>query len=95
MTTTFPVVHLHRIGKCQGHLIVSTTGVAFVSNKTGSDSDSFSLKYGDFVQGVDKDALIIRSADRAYRFTAASGSRGERAETQLEIADTIARSRER
>ena len=90
----FEIVHLHKVGKCHGELFVSGRGIQFVPDKAESN-DGFMLRHGEFVQSLDKDMLIIRSAHRAFRFTVANGSPGERAEAQLEIADTIARSRER
>ena len=91
--TSFDVVHLHRIGKCAGQLVVSRAGVAFVPEKT-PHGDSVTLQYDQFVHRVDKDTLLIRSADRIYRFTVPSGSPTKDAATQS-IADAIARARPR
>ena len=89
--TSFDVVHLHRIGKCTGQLVVSRTGVAFVPEKT-PDGDAVTLKYDQFVHALNEDTLTIKSADHTYRFTVPPGSPMKLAATQ-KIADAIVRSR--
>ena len=85
------VVHLHRLGNCRGRLEVTRDGIVFVSDGGGKD-DAFALKYAEFVNALSDDTLIMRSADKTYRFKpAAPGIEGK---TQLrDLADTIARSR--
>jgi diguanylate cyclase (GGDEF)-like protein len=90
--SSFDVTHLHRIGKCLGRLIVSRTGVEFVSDRKDR-ADDFTLKFGEFVQAVDGNTLTIRSAARTYRFMMAPGSSGDPAETPLAIEDAIAHAR--
>jgi EAL domain-containing protein (putative c-di-GMP-specific phosphodiesterase class I)/GGDEF domain-containing protein len=67
---TFDVVHLHRIGSCQGRLVVSADGVTFVPDETGN-SDRFAFTYGDFLHTLDGGTLTLKSTTRAYRFKAA------------------------
>jgi hypothetical protein len=88
-TLPLDVVHLHRFGDCRGQLDVSRDGVAFLSQH---DSDTFTLKFAEFLHALSDDTLTLKSATKTYRFKAsASGSDGTR---QLrEFADRIARAR--
>jgi EAL domain-containing protein (putative c-di-GMP-specific phosphodiesterase class I) len=63
----FAVVHLHRVGKCTGKLVVAPDGVSFVPD---SSKDGFSLPYHAFLTALSDDALVIRSDKKAYRFKA-------------------------
>jgi diguanylate cyclase (GGDEF)-like protein len=98
-TTAFDVEHLHRFGRCDGKLTISAAGVAFdVSGK--ERGDGFSLHHGEFVHSIDGATLVIRSANKVYRFTlpdgAPNGAPGKRGDALIaQIADTIARSRPR
>jgi hypothetical protein len=87
-TTSFDVVHLHRLGSCRGRLQVTRDGVAFVP-EAGSP-DAVALKYAEFLHVLSDDTLTFKSATKTYRFKAA-GSRG--GDQLREIADRIARSR--
>ena len=88
-TLPLDVVHLHRFGDCRGQLDVSRDGVAFLSQH---DSDTFTLKFAEFLHALSDDTLTLKSATKTYRFKAsASGSDGTR--KLREFADRIARAR--
>ena len=71
-SASLKVLHLHRLGHCQGRLIVARNAVTFAPDeKTGSDV--FAFQYGEFLHSVDVDTLTIRSHTRTYRFKAAPG----------------------
>ena len=61
------VIHYHRLGHCEGHLIASRTGVAYVPDTQASD-DAFELAYNQFVHVLQDDTLTIKSSTRTYRF---------------------------
>jgi diguanylate cyclase (GGDEF)-like protein len=93
--TTFEVEHLHRLGRCDGRLIVSADGVQFDvdGNQRG---DGFSLRHGEFVQSVDNNALVIRTATKVYRFSPPDRRSGTRGAAMIaQMADTIQRSKPR
>jgi diguanylate cyclase (GGDEF)-like protein/PAS domain S-box-containing protein len=69
--TSLNVVHLHRVGSCQGRLVVSWTGVAFVPDEKTS-KEAFALKYSDFLYTLEDSRLTIKTNDRTYRFKAAT-----------------------
>ncbi len=68
---TFPVVHLHAIGKCTGQLIVTPSGVSFVADKS---KDGFALPYRSFLATLSDGALVIKSDKRTYRFKTSGGA---------------------
>jgi diguanylate cyclase (GGDEF)-like protein len=71
-SASLKVLHLHRLGHCQGRLIVARNAVTFAPDeKTGSDV--FAFQYGEFLHSVDVDTLTIRSHTRTYRFKASPG----------------------
>jgi len=86
-------VHLHRIGNCEGRLIVSETGITFdVDSK--AHSDEFTLKHSEFVPKLDDKTLTIRSENKDYRFTVPGKKSDKAAQAQIaRIAEAIARSR--
>ena len=71
-STSFDVLHQHRLGRCRGRLTVTSTGVVFIPNDKEAD-DMVSLKFGEFIQSTDDKTLTIRSGDRTFRFTSVSG----------------------
>jgi hypothetical protein len=87
------VVHLHRVGSCQGRLVVSRDGVAFVPDeKTGKEA--FALKYGEFLSTLADRTLTIKSNSRTYRFNAATVAGKADDGTQLhDVVESIARFR--
>ena len=88
-TLPLDVVHLHRFGDCRGQLDVSRDGVAFLSQH---DSDTFTLKFAEFLHALSDDTLTLKSATKTYRFKAsAPGSDGTR--KLRELADRITRAR--
>ena len=88
-TLPLDVVHLHRFGDCRGQLEVGRDGVTFLSQH---DSDTFTLKFAEFLHALSDDTLTLKSATKTYRFKAsASGSDGTR--KLREFADRIARAR--
>jgi diguanylate cyclase (GGDEF)-like protein len=94
MRTSFDVEHLHRMGKCRGRLIVSVDGLEFEEQRAAGES--FILPHGEFVHTVDKGTLTIRTAAKAYRFTAVEKPSREGVDAQLaRIAEIIIRSRVR
>jgi diguanylate cyclase (GGDEF)-like protein/PAS domain S-box-containing protein len=88
-TTSLDVVHLHRLGSCHGRLEVSRNGVAFVS----LEDDGLTLKYTEFLHALADDTLILKSANKTYRFKAAASGR-ESGNELRDLADRIARSRQ-
>ena len=70
---SFNVVHLHRLGSCQGRLVVSRDGIAFVPESETS-ADGFTLKHSDFLPTLEDNRLTIQSTNRTYRFRAADGA---------------------
>ena len=73
--TSLHVVHLHRVGmgSCEGRLIVSREGVAFVPDQKTS-KDGFTFKYNEFLQTMEDGRLTIKSATRTYRFRVATAA---------------------
>jgi len=69
--TSLTVVHLHRVGSCQGRLIVSRDGVAFIPDETTA-KDGFALKYREFLHTLADGRLTIKSNTRTYRFKTAA-----------------------
>jgi hypothetical protein len=93
--TSLDVVHLHRVGmgSCQGRLVVSRDGVAFVPDQKTS-KDGFALKYSEFLQTVEDGRLTIKSTTRTYRFKMAAASGKDDDGSQLQaVAASIARFR--
>lgn len=68
---SFPLVHLHAIGSCRGHLTVSASGVSFLPEK---GEHAFTLRRGQFLSDLTDDKLTIRTGDRVYRFKAADAA---------------------
>jgi len=81
------------VGSCQGRLVVSPGGVAFVPHeKTGKDD--FSLSYSEFLHTLEDSRLTIKSSTRTYRFKAAAVAGKDDDGTQLhEVLASIARFR--
>ena len=76
--TSVNVVHLHRVGHCEGSLVVSREGLTFVpAEKTGKDKDAFALKYNQFLPTLVDSTLIIKSNTRTYRFRAAAAGKDD------------------
>jgi hypothetical protein len=68
------VVHQHRLGSCRGLLTASRDALAFAPDDApGQAHDGFNLLHGQFLHAQDGDALLIRSAERAYRFRSEEG----------------------
>lgn len=82
--TTVSVVHLHRVGSCEGHLVISRDGVAFVPGDK-ENKDAFVFRYGEFLHTLSEGRLTIRSAARTYRFRAATGDGNDDGESQLRL----------
>ena len=86
--TSFNVSHLHRLGSCEGRLLVSAEGLVFAPDNQGDDA--FTLKHGDYLQALDNDQLIIKSNDRTYRFKALGVvGKADKLGTLRLVADTI------
>ena len=92
-SVSLKVLHLHRLGHCQGRLIVARNAVTFAPDeKTGSDV--FAFPYGEFLHSVDVSTLTIRSHTRTYRFKAAPGiDPTKTARTLADVGAIIARFR--
>jgi diguanylate cyclase (GGDEF)-like protein len=69
--TSFNVVHLHRVGSCDGRLVVSRAGVTFVPEEK-ANPDAFTLKTSEFLYTLAENRLTLKSSDRTYRFKAAA-----------------------
>ena len=80
--TTVSVVHLHRIGSCQGHLVVSRDAISFVPDDK-ANKDAFVFKYGEFLHTLSDGRLTIKSASRTYRFSVAAADDSDDGESQL------------
>jgi len=65
------VEHQHRLGNCDGRLVLTARGLQFVPAGK-AEQDAFSLKSADFIASARGDTLTIKSNDRTYRFKAAS-----------------------
>jgi PAS domain S-box-containing protein len=63
------VMHYHRVGHCEGRLVASRAGLAYVPDSRTS-RDAFQFKYTEFVHIVEDDTLTIKSSTRTYRFKA-------------------------
>jgi EAL domain-containing protein (putative c-di-GMP-specific phosphodiesterase class I)/GGDEF domain-containing protein len=61
------VMHQHRIGSCEGLLVVSRDGVAFVPDDA-SGKDALTLRPADFLPTLDNDTLTLKTTSRTYRF---------------------------
>jgi PAS domain S-box-containing protein len=61
------VIHYHRLGHCEGHLIASRAGLAYVPDTQAND-DAFEFGYNQFVHVLQDDTLTIKSSTRTYRF---------------------------
>lgn len=66
-TASVSVLHLHRLGHCQGRMIVARDALTFVPDEKAG-RDAFAFEYGEFQHSVDGSMLIIRSQSRTYRF---------------------------
>ena len=89
--TALSVVHLHLVGSCQGRLVVSRDGVAFVPDET---KDGFALRYTEFLHTLADGMLIIKSTTRTYRFKAAATAGKDDDGAQLhDVVASIARFR--
>ena len=62
-------MHYHRVGHCDGHLVATRAGMAFVPDSKTS-RDGFDFKYNEFIHVVQDDTLTIKSSTRTYRFKA-------------------------
>jgi diguanylate cyclase (GGDEF)-like protein len=91
-SASLEVVHLHRMGSCEGRLVVSRTGVAFVPGETGSE-DAVTLAYADFTDAVEDGRLTIKAKTRTYRFKAAQVTNGADHSSLQAVVETIARNR--
>ena len=80
--TTVSVMHLHRVGSCQGNLVVSRDAIAFVPDDK-ANKDAFVFKYGEFLHTLSDGRLTIRSAARTYRFIVAAADGNDDGESQL------------
>lgn len=90
-TTSFEVLHLHRIGSCRGRLVVSRDGVAFVRTDSSKD-DAFAFNYSEFLYGLADDTLTVRTAAKTYRFK--SAGRGDNEAALRGVVERIGRFRE-
>ena len=79
---TVSVMHLHRVGSCRGHLVVSRDGIAFVPDDK-ENKDAFVFRYGEFLHTLSEGQLTIRSAARTYRFRVAAAAGNDDGESQL------------
>jgi hypothetical protein len=89
---TFEVLHLHRIGKCRGRLLVSRSGIAFLPSDKESD-DAVTLRYDEFMQSVNTKELTIKGPKRVYRFAPVVGTSSSTDAQVTRIARAIARAR--
>ncbi len=87
-TTSFNVVHLHRLGSCRGQLDFTRDGVAFLSED--DDHEALTLKYTELLHALSEDTLTLKSATKTYRFKAGAGT-PEGAIQLRDAADRIAR----
>jgi hypothetical protein len=89
--TSLSVVHLHVVGSCQGRLVVSRDGVAFVPDVT---KDGFALRYNEFLHTLADGMLTIKSSTRTYRFKAAAAAgEGDEGSQLHDVVASIARFR--
>jgi diguanylate cyclase (GGDEF)-like protein len=94
-SASFPVTHVHRVGRCRGRLEVTQKGVEFVPDARDG-KDAFSLAHADFLHTLERKTLTIRSSSRNYRFEAQGPSDKAASETEIaRVADAIARFRSR
>ena len=92
-SVSLKVLHLHRLGHCQGRLIVARNAVTFAPDEK-TNSDVFAFQYGEFLHSVDVSTLTIRSHSRTYRFKAATGvDPTKTARTLADVGAMIARFR--
>ena len=90
---TLSVLHLHRLGHCQGRLIIARDVVSFVPDENTS-SDVFEFAYGEFLHTVDESTLTIRSHTRTYRFKPVTGvGRSDGVLTLAQVGAAITRFR--
>ena len=61
------VMHYHRVGHCEGRLVVSRAGIAYVPDSKTS-RDSFDFQHNEFVHILQDDTLTIKSSTKTYRF---------------------------
>jgi hypothetical protein len=80
--TTVSVMHLHRVGSCQGHLVIARDAISFVPDDK-ANKDAFVFKYGEFLHTLSDGRLTIRSAARTYRFRVAAADGSDDGESQL------------
>jgi hypothetical protein len=80
--TTVSVMHLHRVGSCQGHLVIARDAISFVPDDK-ANKDAFVFKYGEFLHTLSDGRLTIRSAARTYRFRVAAADGNDAGESQL------------
>ena len=90
---TLSVLHLHRLGHCQGRLIIARDVVSFVPDEN-TNSDVFEFAYGEFLHTVDESTLTIRSHTRTYRFKPVTGvGRNDGVLTLAQVGAAITRFR--
>ena len=82
------VIHYHRLGHCEGHLIASRAGLAYVPD-TQTTGDAFEFAYNQFVQVLQDDTLTIKASTRTYRFKPIV-DKGERAPSLSEFEARLA-----
>lgn len=91
--TSFGVTHLHRMGTCQGRLVVSRDGVAFIPQERASE-DAFAFTYSEFLHTLADSRLTIKSNIRTYRFEATAIAGKKDTGSQLrQVVASIARFR--
>jgi hypothetical protein len=78
------------MGKCQGQLVVSEKGLAFVPERKDRE-DAFSLKHTQFQHTVDGTTLTIRAARRTYRFSVTGTASAPESQVKR-LAEAIRRS---
>ena len=91
---SFDVVHLHRMGNCRGALRVSRTGLEFVPQDASRNDDAVSLKHTDFIYAVEGKTLVVKSANKTYRFNVADAQENPRVVAMSDIEAAMARARQ-
>jgi hypothetical protein len=68
VSDTFPVFHIHVLGKCRGTIKVTGDGLSYLPEK---GSDGFTFKSHEYLCAVADDRLVVRSGSKTYRFKSA------------------------
>ena len=84
--TSIKVTHLHRLGTCDGRLVVSRKGVSFTPAAKDSH-EPLSFRYSEFLYSMTDDTLTIKSHSGDYRFRMSQA--GSKKAGSIQLRDAV------